>query len=84
MDRSERKIKQTVSHNAETADRDRVKKETSDYTRKYATPLARSSFTFGNLFAVKIIGAEERKSQESLPWGRKQSVIRKQAHTGLG
>lgn len=62
MDRSERKIKQTVSHNAETADRDRVKnKETSDYTRKYATPLARSSFTFGNLFAVKIIGAEERK-----------------------
>ena len=61
MNRSERKIKQTVSHNAETADRDRVKKETSDYTRKYATPLARSSFTFGNLFAVKIIGAEERK-----------------------
>ena len=62
MDRSERIIKQTVSHNAETADRDRVKnKETSDYTRKYATPLARSSFTFGNLFAVKIIGAEERK-----------------------
>ena len=61
MDRPERKIKQTVSHNAETADRDRVKKETSDYTRKYATPLARSSFTFGNLFAVKIIGAEERK-----------------------
>ena len=62
MDRSERKIKQTVSHNAETADRDRVKnKETSDYTRKYAAPLARSSFTFGNLFAVKIIGAEERK-----------------------
>ena len=62
MDRSERKIKQTVSHNAETADRDRVKnKETSDYTRKYVTPLARSSFTFGNLFAVKIIGAEERK-----------------------
>ena len=62
MDRSERKIKQTVSHNAETADRDRVKnKETSDYTRKYAARLARSSFTFGNLFAVKIIGAEERK-----------------------
>lgn len=62
MDRSERKIKQTVSHNAETADRDRVKnKETSNYTRKYAAPLARSSFTFGNLFAVKIIGAEERK-----------------------
>lgn len=30
-------------------------------TRKYVTPLARSSFTFGNLFAVKIIGAEERK-----------------------
>ena len=52
MDRSERIIKQTVSHNAETADRDRVKnKETSDYTRKYAAPLARSSFTFGNLFA---------------------------------
>lgn len=85
MDRSERKIKQTVSHNAETAERDGVKnKETSDYTRKYATPLARSSFTFGNLFAVKIIGAEERKSQESLPWGRKRSVVRKQAHTGLG
>lgn len=62
MDRSEQKIKQTVSHNAETAGRDRVKnKETSDYTRKYVTPLARSSFTFGNLFAVKIIGAEERK-----------------------
>lgn len=39
MDRSERKIKQTVSHNAETADRDRVKnKETSDYTRKYVNP----------------------------------------------
>lgn len=76
MDRSERKIKQTVSHNAETAERDGVKnKETSDYTRKYVTPLARSSFTFGNLFAVKIIGAEERKSQESLPWGRKRSVI---------
>ena len=76
MDRSERKIKQTVSHNAETADRDRVKnKETSDYTRKYAARLARSSFTFGNLFAVKIIGVEERKSQESLPWGRKRSVI---------
>lgn len=64
MDRSERKIKQTVSHNAETADRDRVKKETSDYTRKYATPLARSSFTFGNLFAVKIIGVEENFSRE--------------------
>lgn len=62
MDRSERKIKQTVSHNAETADRDRVKIK----------------------FAVKIIGVEERKSQESLPWGRKRSVIRKQAHTGLG
>jgi len=84
MDRSERKIKQTVSHNAETADRDRVKnKETSDYTRKYATPLARSSFAFGNLFAAEIIGVEE-KSQESLPWGRKRSVVRKQAHTGLG
>ena len=39
--------KQTVSHNAETADRDRVKKETSDYTRKYAAPLARSSSVFG-------------------------------------
>lgn len=39
MDRSERKIKQTVSHNAETAERDRVKnKETSDYTRKYVNP----------------------------------------------
>ncbi len=62
MDRSERKIKQTVSHNAETADRDRVK----------------------NKFAVKIIGVEERKSQESLQWGRKRNVIRKQAHTGLG
>ena len=49
MDRSERKIKQTVSHNAETADRDRVKnKETSDYTRKYVTPLARSSSVFGD------------------------------------
>ena len=76
--------KQTVSHNAETADRDRVKnKETSNYTRKYAARLARSSFPFGNLFAVKIIGVEERKSQESLPWGRKRNVIRKQAHTGL-
>lgn len=65
MDRSERKIKQTVSHNAETADRDRVKnKETSDYTRKYAARLARSSFTFGNLFAVKIIGVEENFSRE--------------------
>lgn len=84
MDRSERKIKRTVSHNAETADRDKVKKETSDYTRKYAARLARSSFTFGNLFAVKIIGVEERKSQESLQWGRKRNVIRKQAHTGLG
>lgn len=85
MDRSERKIKQTVSHNAETADRDRVKnKETSNYTRKYAARLARSSFTFGNLFAVKIIGVEERKSQESLQWGRKRNVIRKQAHIGLG
>ena len=41
--------KQTVSHNAETAERDRVKnKETSDYTRKYATPLARSSSVFGD------------------------------------
>ena len=48
MDRPERKIKQTVSHNAETEDRDRVKKETSDYTRKYATPLARSSSVFGD------------------------------------
>ena len=49
MDRSERKIKQTVSHNAETADRDRVKnKETSNYTRKYAAPLARSSSVFGD------------------------------------
>ena len=68
MDRSERKIKQTVSHNAETADRDGVKnKETSDYTRKYAAPLARSSFTFGNLFAVKIIGVEERICQEDFP-----------------
>ena len=67
MDRPERKIKQTVSHNAETADRDRVKKETSDYTRKYATPVARSSFTFGNLFAVKIIGVEERICQEDFP-----------------
>ncbi len=76
--------KQTVSHNAETADRDRVKnKETSNYTRKYAARLARSSFPFGNLFAVKIIGVEERKSQESLQWGRKRNVIRKQAHTGL-
>ena len=45
----ERKIKQTVSHNAETAGRDRVKnKETSDYTRKYVTPLARSSSVFGD------------------------------------
>ena len=62
MDRPERKIKQTVSHNAETAERDRAKnKETSDYTRKYAAPLARSFFTFGNLFVVKIIGVEERK-----------------------
>ena len=68
MERLERKIKQTVSHNAETADRDRVKnKETSDYTRKYAARLARSSFTFGNLFAVKIIGAEERICQENSP-----------------
>ena len=63
MERLERKIKQTVSHNAETADRDRVKKETSDYTRKYVTPLARTSFTFGNLFAVKIIGVEENFSR---------------------
>ena len=67
MDRSEQKIKQTVSHNAETAERNRVKKETSDYTRKYATPLARSSSTFGNLFAVKIIGVEERICQEDFP-----------------
>ena len=85
MDRSERKIKQTVSHNAETADRDRVKnKETSNYTRKNAARVARTSLTFANLFAVKIIGVEERKSQESLQWGRKRSVVRKQAHTGLG
>ena len=72
MDRSERKIKQTVSHNAETADRDRVKnKETSDYTRKYAARLARSSFTFGNLFAVKIIGVEERKKSRESSVGKK-------------
>ena len=72
MDRSERKIKQTVSHNAETAGRDRVKnKETSDYTRKYVTPLARSSFTFGNLFAVKIIGVEERKKSRESSVGKK-------------
>lgn len=59
--------KQTVSHNAETAERNRVKKETSDYTRKYVAPLARSSSTFGNLFAVKIIGVEERICQENFP-----------------
>ena len=72
MDRSERKIKQTVSHNAETAERDRVKnKKTSNYTREHAAPLAQSSFTFGNLFAVRIIGVEERKKSRESSVGKK-------------
>ena len=67
MDRSERKIKQTVSHNAETADRDRVKKETSDYTRKYATPLGPILFHIRESLEVEIISIEERTFQESFP-----------------
>ena len=68
MDRSERKIKQTVSHNAETADRDRVKnKETSNYTRKYATPLGPILFHIRESLEVEIISIEERTFQESFP-----------------
>ena len=52
MDRSERKIKQTVSHNAETADRDRVKNKETYPDRKSG---------FRNKFKLFIIPTKEYK-----------------------